>query len=49
MAGPTSSGVLVLRGGDESLDVSGLWMWLSYVIDVALIVEYTVHSDASTL
>ena len=34
-------GTFVLRGDDESLDVKGLAMCLSYVFDLRLTVEYT--------
>ncbi|HYU18277.1 MAG TPA: hypothetical protein VEQ11_06235 [Chloroflexota bacterium] len=36
-----NQGALILRGDDESLDVQGLAMCLSYVFDLRLTVEYT--------
>lgn len=41
LAGPAERGVLVLRGDDESLDIRGQGMCLSYVFDIGLAVEFT--------
>jgi len=42
LAGSGNDGVFVLRGDDESMDVAGLAMCLSYVIDLGLSVEFTI-------
>jgi hypothetical protein len=40
LAGSTPRGVLVLRGDDESMDVKGMAMCLSYVSDLGLAAEF---------
>jgi len=43
LAGSANQGVFVLRGDDESLDVNGLGMCLSYVIDLGLALEFAIR------
>jgi hypothetical protein len=45
LASGANQGTFVMRGDDESLDVKGQAMCLSYVIDLSLEVEYTVGEE----
>lgn len=44
LASSAPQGVLVLRGDDESMDVKGMAMCLSYVFDLGLTAEFTPRS-----